>query len=254
MPVVHQAELLDHQVMAGRPIVRRRRPRLNPSLECAEYHVAARHPEFLVEDLAEAAASVEGDLHVRIPRYLAGIRRPHPSPQSARPGGREPHLIEPEMAGKPRFRRPFHRRIKASVGPVLSRFDVDADDVGDDPIGAIHHDQGDDIPDLVNAELGRGEGRAGRVRAFPPAGWAGVGWGAVGPDAVFMEPGSAGWASGVAPVRTGKPRLLRRGRDPASPLPLFAKERNRLVKLPVRAPPDVYSEHEKNLSGALGGA
>ena len=153
------------------------------------------------------------------------------------------------MAGKPRFRRPFHQRIKASVGPVLSRFDVDADDVGDDPIGAIHHDQGDDIPDLVNAELGRGEGRAGRVRAFPPAGWAGVGWGAVGPDAVFMEPGSAGWTSGVAPVRTGKPRLLRRGRDPASPLPLFAKERNRLVKLPVRAPPDVYSEHEKTFRG-----
>ncbi len=154
MPVVHQTEFLDHQVMAGRPIVRRRRPWLDSPGKCAEHHVAARHPELLVENLAEAAASFEGDLHVRIPRYLAGIRRPHSGLQSARPGGREPHLIEPEMAGKPRFRRPFHRRVQASVDPELGRFDVDAGDIGYDPVGAVHRDQCYDPPDAFHAEFG----------------------------------------------------------------------------------------------------
>ena len=44
--------------------------------------------ELPVENHAEAAASVEEDLSVRVPHYLAGIRRPHAALQSAHPGGR----------------------------------------------------------------------------------------------------------------------------------------------------------------------
>ena len=142
-PVVGQREPLDDPVVAARPVVGERRPGLDPGGQAFGDHRLRGRPELGGVKVAEAAARrIEGDFHVRVLGYPAGVGGPYPVDEAGRPRRCEAHLVDPDAPRKLRRVRPFRGRVEASVDPELGRLLVDPGDLGDHPVGAVHRYQG----------------------------------------------------------------------------------------------------------------
>lgn len=204
VPIVGQTVLLDHLVVRRRAVVRRLRAFGNPAAEAFRYHVPGRNPELFVEDVAESGPVVEGHLHVGVPGYLSRVRRPYPFLESSGPCGGETHLVKPKMLRQLRLFRPSGRRVEASIRPKLRGLDVDARDPRDDPIGAVHHDQGDYVLDFGDRELRGRKRRAARVAALRAAFRAFVGSDAVVPAPVELQASAAPGAPRIPLVLPGE--------------------------------------------------
>ena len=129
--------------MAARPVVGERRPGLDPGGQAFGDHRLRGRPELGGVKVAEAAARrIEGDFHVRVLGYPAGVGGPNPVDEAGRPRRGEAHLVDPDAPRKLRRVRPFRGRVEASVDPELGRLLVDPGDLGDHPVGAVHRYQG----------------------------------------------------------------------------------------------------------------
>lgn len=90
--------------------------------------MALRRTELLGVKPAEAAsAAVEGDFEVGVFGYFASVGAPNPVDEAARPRRGKAHLVDPNVLGKRRFRRPFLDGVQASVPPELSGFLIDSE-------------------------------------------------------------------------------------------------------------------------------
>ena len=167
-PVVDKLEPFDEEVVRRRAVVGQQGSLLDPSPEGAEDHLPRRHAELLRMELAEAVArGVEGDFQIGVFGYPSPIGPA--GADAVGPDGGEAHLVDPDVAGKLRFHRPFRAGVQTSVPPELRGFDIDARDFGDDPIRAVKRYEGQYLPYLLGRELRRRKRRVGSVRIVPMA-------------------------------------------------------------------------------------
>ena len=139
-PIVLQAELLDQQVVRMRAVVRQFRPLCNPIPQGGEHHVAGRRPQFFRVEFAESVAvGIEGDLQIGVFGDSARVGSAGRDALGPRRG--EAHLVDPNVPGKLRFHRPSLACVEAAIPPELYGFDVDPQNPGSHPIGAVEHDE-----------------------------------------------------------------------------------------------------------------
>ena len=189
-PIVLQAELLDQKVVRMCAVVRQFRPFRDPLPQRGEDHVARRRPQFFRVEFAKAiAVGIEGDLQIGVFGDSALVGSAGGDALGPRRG--EAHLVDPNVAGKLRFHRPSLACVEAAIPPELYGFDVDSQNPGSDPIGAVEHDERYRLLDGRHRQLRGGEGRVGGVAGLGPANGADVCLNAVFPFAVLPKPGGA---------------------------------------------------------------
>ena len=195
-PTVLQAELLGQQVVRMRAVVRQLRPLCDSIPQRGENHITGWRPRFFRAELAKAVAvGIEGDLQIGVFGDSARVGSVgHDAPG---PGRGEAHLVDPNVPGKFRFRRPLLACAEASSRPKLGGFDVDSGDFGDDPIRAVQHYRRQCLSYLLRRQFRRRKRGARRIGVVPTADQALVPGDSIAPLPVFDERGVASRAPWV---------------------------------------------------------
>ena len=163
-PIVPERQLPHGPVVATGAVVGEEGSRLDPAGKAFRHHRASRGAELVGEEVAESPArGIEGDLHVGVLGDPSGVGGPHPVDEARGSDRGEAHLIDPDVAGKPRCRRPFPRRVETAVDPILGGLHVDPRDLGDHPIGAVQRYQRQYRPYLRRRQLRRRQRGGGGV-------------------------------------------------------------------------------------------
>ena len=112
--------------MGKRPVVGQLGSFCDPPAQSFGDHVPRRGAEFLgVKPTEATSAGIEGYFEVGVFGYFAGTGAPNPINQAFRSRRGKAHLVDPDVFGKRRFRRPFLAGVQASVPPELSGLLID---------------------------------------------------------------------------------------------------------------------------------
>ena len=241
-PIVLQPQSLHEEIVGVRPVVRQLGSLRDPPSQGFGDHVPRRRAELLGVKPAEAAsAAVEGDFEVGVFGYFARVGIPNPVDAAARHRRGKAHLVDPNVPGKRRFRRPFLAGVQASAPPELSGFLIDSENPGNHPIRAVQHNQRYRFLYRRHRHFRRGQGGSARVAGLPAANGADVGLDAVFPFPVAPQLGGAFRAPRI-PFR--RPGLQAFGESGGLPLPFLhflGDDFREGLKLLVGQPRDVFS-------------
>ena len=230
--------------MGKRPVAGQLGSFRNPSAQSFGDHVPRRHAEFLgVKPAEPASAAVEGDFEVSVLGYFAGIGAPNPIHQASRPGWGKAHLIDPDVIGKRRFRRPFLAGVQASVPPKLSGFLIDPEYPGNHPIRAVQHNQRYRFLYRLHRHFRRGQGGSAGVAGLFAALGANISLDAVLPFSVAPQLGSAFRAPRIPFHRPGFQAFGESGGFPLPSLRFLGDDFREGCKLLVGQSRDVFFCH-----------
>ena len=191
-PIVLQPQFFHEEIVGVRPVVRQLGSLRDPPFQGFGDHVPRRRAELLgVKPAKAASAAVEGDFEVGVFGYFASVGAPNPVDEAARPRRGKAHLVDPNVLGKRRFRRPFLAGVQASVPPELSGFLIDSEYPGNHPIRAVQHNQRYRFLNRRHRHFRRGQGGSARVAGLFAANGADVGLDAVFPFPVAPQFGGA---------------------------------------------------------------
>ena len=230
--------------MRGRAVVRQLGPLGDPPAQGLDDHVPRRRAELLgVKPAVPGPAGIEGHLQVSVLGYFARIGAPNPVDEAAGPRRGKAHLVDPNVLGKRRFRRPFLAGVQTSVPPELSGFLIDSEYPGNHPIRAVLHNQRYRFLYRWHRHFRRGQGGSARVAELFAANGADVGLDAVFPLPVAPQLGGAFRAPWIPFHRPGFQAFGESGGFPLPFLRFLGDDFREGCKLIVGQSRDVFCCH-----------
>ena len=216
----------------------------DPSAQSFGDHVPRWGAEFLgVKPTEATSAGIEGDFEVGVFGYFAGTGAPNPIHQAFRSRRGKAHLVDPDVFGKRRFRRPFLAGVQASVPPELSGFLIDSEYPGNHPIRAVQHNQRYRFLYHWHRHLRRSQGGSAGVAGLFAALGANISLDAVFPFPVAPQLGGAFRAPRIPFHRLGFQAFGESGGFPLPFLRFLGDDFREGLKLLVGQSRDVFSCH-----------